>query len=89
MNDAVEFDLEKLTLECLNKLLDDPWLSFFMPNDSKDIIREKFISDMKLCPRCKGAMRIPDPEWKEGDNDDGKMPCPHCEGEGTIEEEEK
>lgn len=32
------------------------------------------------CPRCAGAMRVPDPENEQG----GMMPCPHCEGDGYV-----
>jgi DnaJ-class molecular chaperone len=38
------------------------------------------------CPRCKGKMRIKD---YQKDNEDSYMPCPTCEGEGTIEGEDK
>lgn len=37
-----------------------------------------------ICPRCNGKMRIKDYQIEEGD-----MPCPTCEGEGEIEEEDE
>ena len=39
----------------------------------------------KICPRCKGKMRIKDYQ-NDCPNEDGMMPCPTCEGEGEIEE---
>ena len=41
---------------------------------------------MIVCQRCKGNMRIPDYEV-EDDNRDGMMPCPDCEGEGEVEDD--
>lgn len=35
------------------------------------------------CPRCKGEMRIVDPE-NGYLSDDGKQPCPTCEGNGKV-----
>lgn len=40
-------------------------------------------ANMIKCPRCKGEMRIKDPQ-RDGVNSGIKMPCPDCEGEGTI-----
>ena len=34
------------------------------------------------CPRCKGEMRIDDYEHGNTYSEDGKMPCPTCEGNG-------
>tara|TARA_R110002012_G_scaffold313050_1_gene524340 strand:+ start:45 stop:224 length:180 start_codon:yes stop_codon:yes gene_type:complete len=39
---------------------------------------------MKKCHRCNGEMRINDYENGDFYSEDGKMPCPHCEGEGVI-----
>tara|TARA_R110000824_G_C14959930_1_gene651878 strand:- start:37 stop:174 length:138 start_codon:yes stop_codon:yes gene_type:complete len=39
---------------------------------------------MKKCHRCNGKMRINDYENGDFYSEDGKMPCPHCEGEGVI-----
>ena len=36
------------------------------------------------CFRCKGKMRIKDYQ-KDNTNEDEKMPCPECEGEGEGE----
>ena len=41
---------------------------------------------MKKCPRCKGKMRIKDYENGFRYSEDGKMPCPRCEGEGITKE---
>ena len=41
---------------------------------------------MKKCYRCKGKMRINDYENGNLYSEDGKMPCPTCEGEGEIKE---
>lgn len=38
------------------------------------------------CKRCNGEMRIKDYEEPFA-SEDGKMPCPDCEGEGFIEDE--
>ena len=38
---------------------------------------------MIVCQRCKGNMRIPDYE-ENGVLEDDMMPCPECEGEGTV-----
>jgi len=35
----------------------------------------------KICPLCKGKMRV---FSKESTQDDNKIPCPRCEGEGEI-----
>jgi len=37
------------------------------------------------CPRCKGKMRVKDHQLPQI-NEDGMMPCPHCEGEGDVGE---
>ena len=42
MNDAVTINLPECTEEALEKLLEDPMASVFLPYDSKDIIRKKF-----------------------------------------------
>ena len=35
------------------------------------------------CRHCQGEGRIPDPEAPEA-SEDGKMPCPTCEGDGVV-----
>lgn len=40
-----------------------------------------------MCPRCKGEMRVKDYELPKI-NKDGKMPCPTCNGDGTLTKEE-
>lgn len=37
-----------------------------------------------ICSRCDGDMRIFDYENGDRYSEDGKMPCPDCEGTGTI-----
>jgi len=44
---------------------------------------------MKKCHRCKGKMRIKDYENGFRYSEDGKMPCPSCEGEGITQGERK
>jgi DnaJ-class molecular chaperone len=41
-----------------------------------------------ICSRCNGKMRISDYENSDRYSEDGKMPCPSCEGEGEIEKQE-
>ena len=41
------------------------------------------MGEERICPRCKGKMRIKDYQ-RDCDSEDGMMPCPTCEGEGTI-----
>ena len=36
------------------------------------------------CDRCNGEMRINDYEYGDFYSEDGKMPCPACEGSGEI-----
>ena len=40
------------------------------------------VSCEKKCLRCKGEGQVVDHEEPEA-SDDGMMPCPHCEGDGT------
>ena len=40
--------------------------------------------EMGKCPRCDGKMRIKDYQ-EDCSNNDGKMPCPDCEGNGVVE----
>ncbi len=42
---------------------------------------------MIVCQRCNGNMRIPDYE-ENGVLEDGMMPCPECEGEGEVENDD-
>lgn len=56
---------------------------FFDLWDKYEVIEEKEI----ICPRCKGEMRIKDYQ-ADNDSEDGKMPCPTCEGNGKITEDE-
>jgi hypothetical protein len=45
-------------------------------------------TDETPCPRCKGEMRVIDNSmqinggYDKYENEDGKMPCPTCEGNG-------
>ena len=50
-------------------------------------IEEVEMVDMIVCQRCNGTMRIPDYE-ENGVLEDGMMPCPECEGEGEVENDD-
>ena len=40
--------------------------------------------EQEICPRCKGAMRIPDLDYGDEYSDDAMMTCPECEGDGAV-----
>lgn len=40
-----------------------------------------------LCPECRGAMRIQPQDPREGNKEDGLVPCPLCDSTGSAPEE--